>query len=172
MKKAIRLCRHYALLACTLWLTAGGTTGQVRAQAPVISVGAWDGGATIKGGILTYQWLTLKRSPEHGPPIMSQSLASYDRHITRATLGTSQWAWVRRWEQRYRVFSLARRYPSPPGKETYAAAFGGNLSVQDGGQSVSSRWSGMSRASRANVAANSFLVWARRNTGSQRWKEG
>lgn len=168
MKKSLRLCRHCALLACTFWLTAGGTTGQVRAQAPVISVGAWDGGATIKDGVLTYQWLTAKPSPAHGLPRMSQSLASYDRHTARATLNHSQWAWTRRWEQRYRVFSLARRYPSPPGKETYAAAFGGNLRVRDGGRSVSSSWSGMSRASRANAAANSFLVWARRSTGSQR----
>lgn len=168
MKDVALLYRHHALLICTFWLIVGGIAGQARAQAPVISVGAWDGGATIKEGVLTCQWLTAKPSLAHGLPRMSQSLASYDRHIMRATLGVSQWAWVRRWEQQYRVFSLARRYPSPPGKETYAAAFGGNLSVRDGGRSVSSSWSGMSRASRANAAANSFLVWARRNTGSQR----
>ena len=165
MKKLRRLYRHSALLGCFLCLTAAGITSQTQAQTPVISVGDWNTDAAIKDGMLTYQWLTPKRN---GPLMMSQSLAAYDRHSARATLGVSQWAWVRRWEQRYRVFSLARRYPSPPGKETYAAAFGGSLSVRDGCRSVSSSWSGTSRASHPNAAANSFLVWARRNTGGQK----
>lgn len=164
MENSTRSYRHSALLVCVFWLTTGSMESQAQAQTPVISVGAWDGGATIKDGILTYQWLTNKS----GMAGMLQSLKAFDRHTARATLNRSQWAWVRRWEQRYRVFSLARCYPSPPGKETYAAAFGGNLSVQDRGRSVSSSWSGTSRASRPNAAANSFLVWARRNAGGQK----
>ena len=133
-----------------------------------VKVGSSLESATVQADQLNYVWFTPKSVQlKDGQRLMRQDLSSYDRHAVRVALTPPLRAWVRQWERQHRVFSLARRYPPSPGPQTYAVAFGGSLSVQDRGRTVTSTWAGTSRG-RTGAAAGAFLRWASHVTRSRR----
>lgn len=76
----------------------------------------------IHGGTLRHVWHTGRRAPKTGMPVMAQSLAAHDEHVSEKRLSPAQIAWLNVCMDRNHVFSLRRIYPTTqPG--SYGAAF-------------------------------------------------
>ncbi len=149
---------------CTIGLTLCGllsaATGQ--AQTPQVTAAQWNKSATVKNGVLTYEWITPK---PHLGLLVHQSMASYDSHMAKTILTPAQLTWVRQWEQQYQVFSLPRHYPKPRRVSYYGKGYTRSLSIQQKNHFLTSTWYEMDdHAARANAACSAFFTWAEHQT--------